>query len=307
VIVVLSLNTAVDRVNLVPHFEAGKVYRSERIVAYAGGKGLNVARALRRLGQPVRVVGFLGGAPSNFIQEHCAALGIEQHWVEIEGESRTCMIVADPESNDQTVVNEPGPEVTDRDLARLKLRLRDSTTADDILCISGSAPPGVPDDFYAQIVTDVQARGARTLADINGTVLRLTLDAHPWAAAPNNDETAAAFSSDEDPVHLVQRLAGYVEHALLTLGSRGILYDHNGCMWRLEPPLIQTVNAVGSGDAFAAGFLAGIERGLEPLEAVKLGIACGASNASRLEPEIGPQEEIQDLARHVRVTELSAP
>lgn len=304
-IVILSLNTAVDRVMLVPHFEVGKVYRAERLLAYAGGKGLNVARALRNLGEPVRVVGFLGGSPGSFLRERCAALGIDQRWVEIEDESRTCVIVVDPASGEQTVVNEPGPTVTEFDLDRLRRTLREATSPGDFLCISGSAPPGVPDDFYAAIVRELRTREVRVLADVSGTVLRLTLDARPWAVAPNQDETAAAFSCNDNPVLLARRLAQYTEHALLTLGSRGVIYAHDGSVWRLEPPPVQTVNAVGSGDAFAAGFLAGMERGLQPLDAIKLGIACGASNASRLEPEIGPAAEIEHLTRQVTVTQLA--
>jgi tagatose 6-phosphate kinase len=124
--------------------------------------------------------------------------------------------------------------------------------------------------------------------------------------SPNEEETAAAFSSHDDPAHLARRLAGYADQALLTLGRRGVIYAHGSCAWQLEPPQVHTVNAVGSGDAFAAGFLAGRERGLQPLDAVKLGIACGASNASRLEPEIGPPDEVEELAGRIRVIPLPA-
>jgi fructose-1-phosphate kinase PfkB-like protein len=84
-----------------------------------------------------------------------------------------------------------------------------------------------------------------------------------------------------------------------------VIYADDGCIWSLKPPQVQTVNAVGSGDAFAAGFLAGTGRRLSVLDAVALGIACGASNAIRLEPDIGPPEEIEDLAGRVRVNQLS--
>src|SRR5919205_2004543 len=92
---VLSLNTAVDRTLVVPDLQVGGMYRAGTVYAEAGGKGLNVARFLRRLGEPVRVIGFLGGAPSTFIRQRCAAAGIEQHWVETAGDSRTCLILVD--------------------------------------------------------------------------------------------------------------------------------------------------------------------------------------------------------------------
>ena len=304
-IVVLSLNTAVDRVVRIPEFVAGHVYRGEDAEFHAGGKGLNVARALRRLGEPVRVVGFLGGMPREFIRRGCAELGIEQRWVEIEGETRTCVIVVDPASESQTVVNEPGPMVREEEVRRLREELRRSTAPGDLLCISGSAPPGVPDDCYAQIIGDLQPREVRVLADVSGKVLRLALEAHPWAVAPNYEETVAAFSRGGSEVEMAELLTEYTEHALLTLGRDGVLYAHQGAAWRLRPPNIRTVNAVGSGDAFVAGFLAGVARGLDSLDAVRLGVACGASNASRLEPNIGPMEEIEELAEGVSVEPVS--
>jgi len=308
VISVLSLNTAIDRVFVVPGFQVGRVYRAESVQAYAGGKGLNVVRALRRLDVPTRVVGFLGGAPTPFIEERCAAIGVDQRWVPTADESRTCAIIVDPDSHHQTVVNEPGPTVGDADLNRLRGTLEDATLPGDILCISGSAPPGAPDDLYAQIVRSMRARGVRVLADVSGRVLRLTLDAHPWAVAPNVDECLAAFSppGSPAPVELLERLTEYAEHALLTLGRDGLLYagSESSHRWHLRPPDVRTVNAVGSGDALAAGFLAGIAEGLTGLEAARLGVACGASNAGRLEPDIGPRDGVESLMGGVRIEPL---
>ena len=305
-IVILSLNTAVDRVVRIPGFEAGHVYRAEDAESHAGGKGLNVARALRRLGEPVRVVGFLGGAPRDFIVRRCTELGVEQRWVEIEGETRTCVIVVDPSSEAQTVVNEPGPVVGEEELVRLREELKRSTAPGDLLCISGSAPRGVPDDCYVHIIRDLQPRDVRVLADISGKVLRLALEAHPWALAPNYEETVAAFARKGSAVEMAELLTEYTEHVLLTLGREGVLYASRDGAWRLRPPDVPTVNAVGSGDAFAAGFLAGIARRLDPLDAVRLGVACGASNASRLEPNIGPIGEIEELAEKVSVEQVSS-
>ena len=95
-IVVLSMNTAVDRLMLVPNFADGEVFRAERSVAVPGGKALNVARVLRQLGEPVRVVGTLGGMPENFVRTWCDRAGVDGRWVRIEADSRTCVIVVDP-------------------------------------------------------------------------------------------------------------------------------------------------------------------------------------------------------------------
>jgi 1-phosphofructokinase family hexose kinase len=301
VIVVLSLNTAIDRLMLVPGFAGGRVYRAECSVAVAGGKALNVARVLRRLGHPVRVVGTLGGMPESFVRTWCDREGIEGHWVRIETDSRTCVIVVDPQSAHQTVLNEPGPRLNSSDMRRIDAAIEKTTQEGDTLCISGSAPPGVAASFYADLIVRMRERGIRVLVDTAGAALRLALDALPWAAAPNASECATALSHAEDPPTLIAALSERVEHAILTIGSEGLLYAHGDRIWRVRPPAIQTVNAVGSGDACVAGFLAGIIRGLPPLDAIQLGVACGAANAARLEPGIESVAEVERLSSLVRI------
>jgi tagatose 6-phosphate kinase len=303
-IVVLSMNTAVDRPMLVPNFSPGEVYRAQRADYFAGGKALNVARALRQLGEPVRVVGTLGGMPANFIRAWCDRARVDGRWVEIAAESRTCVIVVDPVSGRETVLNEPGPSLSSDETQRVTPEIERSTGEGDILCISGSMPPGVPADFYAGLVRRMRDRGVAVLVDASGDSLALALEARPWAAAPNASECATALALGEDLPALVMALAERVDHAMVTLGSEGLLYAHGGAVWRISPPGIHAVNAVGSGDAFVAGFLAGITRGLPGREAARLGVACGASNAARFEPGIGSVVEVERLSALVRIDRM---
>lgn len=305
-IVVLSMNTAIDRVVQIRRFVPGEVYRAERAGSFAGGKALNVARVLRQLDAPVRVVGTLGGGPEQFIREWCERRKVDARWVNITAESRTCMTVVDPESGRQTVVNEPGPSITPVEIERVRDEVERSVAAGDIMCISGSSPPGVPDTFYADLVCSMGVRGVRVLVDASGEPLRAALEARPWAAVPNVLECASALGGTADPEVLVAALRVQVGHAMVTLGARGLLYAHGDGAWRVTPPRIETMNAVGSGDALVAGFLAGTMRGLDGLQAVRLGTACGASNAARFEPGIGRIDEIERLSKAVRVHHFAA-
>lgn len=305
-LVVLSLNTALDRLYLVPDLRLGEVHRTEQTAVYAGGKGLNVARALRSLGQPVRVIGFLGGAPASLIEERCEHLGVETRWVRIAGESRTCLILVDPESGRQTVVNEPGPRITPEDVTQLRAVLDETLETGDLLAISGSAPPGAPDTLYRAMVELARARGAKVLVDASGNALCHALDVVPWTVTPNLDEARAIAGPMDDPRDVARWLASRAQNAFLTLGAEGVLYAGDEGLWQLRPPTVPVVNAVGSGDAFVAGFLAGTVQGRSTLDAVRLGVACGASNAARLEPGIGAPEEIEHLADRVTVQACAA-
>ncbi|GAC1507305.1 MAG: 1-phosphofructokinase [Chloroflexota bacterium] len=300
-IVVLSLNTAIDRIAVIPGFSAGGVYRAERSLACAGGKGLNVARAVRCLGEPVRVIGFLGGTAERSIRSACRLLGIDQRWVMIDGETRTCVIVVDPHADHQTVINEPGPSITGAEIDRLRAELRRSTREGDFLCISGSAPAGIAEDLYPSIMRETRSRNIRVLVDVSGPHLRRCWGEHPWALAPNYEESRTAFPDSGSPEATARSLATGAQHVLLTLGAAGVVYATNSNVWQVRPPHVHTVNAVGSGDAFAAGFLVGMARGYEALDALRMGTACGASNASRLEPTIGAAEEIARLMNETSI------
>lgn len=301
-IVVLSLNTAVDRTYLVRHFELGGVFRAENMVAEPGGKGINVARVLRRLDVPVRLVGLLGGLPTDPIRRGCEEMGIDARWVPIAGETRTCTIVVDGTSPHATVVNEEGPSTTASEVEFLVTEIERATEPGDVLSIAGSAPPGVPTTFYAEVIRAMRRKDVRVLVDAGGSLLRVTCEAHPWAVAPNYEETMAAFPGEvATPAQAARRLARTSDIALLTMGADGVLLDDSRDALRISPPRVTALNPVGSGDAFVAGFLAGIEDGRSRIDAVKWGIACGASNAARLFQGVERPDRLKDLVSAVEV------
>lgn len=300
-IVVLSMNTALDRVLLVPGFVPGGVNRTQHSAVFAGGKALNVARVVRELGEPVRVVGTLGSQAAPPVLASCRRLGIDARFIPTAAESRTCVIVVDPVSGQQTVVNEPGHAVLAAEVDAVSTRLDGSIARGDLLCLAGSLPPGVPDDFYAGVVRQMRERGVRVLIDASGEAFRLALRVRPWAAAPNAAEAAAALGLDAVPEVLAPALARQVEHAIVTLAEEGSMYAHRNSLWRVATPAVRTVNAVASGDAFVAGFLVGMTRGLPEHTALRLATACGAANAARFEPGIGEVAVVERLAAEVSI------
>jgi 1-phosphofructokinase family hexose kinase len=301
-IIVLSLNTAIDRVLQIPSLEPGSVTRATESRAFAGGKGINVARNLRKLGYDVRLVGFLGGAAGTFIEGECRTRGIDARWTRMAGETRTCVTLVEPTGR-QSVVNEPGPWVTPDEIERLLEMLQASVVSGDLLCISGTAPPGSPVSLYGRIVREM--RGLRVLVDAGGDALRSAIEDGAWAIAPNQEELRAATESDAPLEEIAQTVADKAEVVLVTLGREGCLLAYGEQLWKAKAPRIGEVNAVGSGDAFVAGFLSATERGLDAVAAVRLAVACGASNAMHLEPWIGPGDEIEALLSQVEVSEVT--
>jgi 1-phosphofructokinase family hexose kinase len=302
-ITVLSLNTAVDRTLVVPGLQPGGVYRTSRVHVDAGGKGLNVARVLRQLGDPVRVIGFLGGMPAPLIQDRCTEMDIEQHWIRTRGETRTCLILVDGNGGAPTVINESGPAVKRTEVAALREMLDSAVGPGDLLSISGSAPPGVPGGFVGEMVAALQSRGGRVLVDTSEARLMEALEAAPWAITPNAEEGAMALGPASPPA-LAAALARRAGRALLTCGSQGAIYAEGGEMWQLTPPPINALNPIASGDALVAGFLSRTERGASGVESARFGVACGTANAAQVDAGVSSVAEVEALASRVTVKRI---
>ena len=229
-----------------------------------GGKGINVARALKRLGEPVIAVGLAGGRAGTQITDGLDAEGIVNDFVRIDAESRTSTAVVDPTSGLSTEINEYGPEVTEaggRGAAgqdplpgrrRLHRRVRGQPAA------RKSAP-----SFYADIIREMNRRRIRTVVDVESEPLRLALAAEPSLVFPNQREAEALvgneFQTDEDFQHGLSTIAAMGARGVLvtlTTGCYALLPQGKGKrrMYRAWIPRIEAVSAVGSGDAFLAGY-----------------------------------------------------
>lgn len=296
-IVTVTLNTAMDRTLLVPNFQVGQRHRASLGFASAGGKGINVARALKHLGVPVVCTGLAGGRNGTQIVDDLTGDGILNDFVRIRGESRTSVAVLDPISDANTEINEWGPDVTSEELDMLREKVAYLSQGASFVVFAGSLPRGVDPDFYADMIRETNRRHVLTVLDAEGEVLRLGVAAEPHLVAPNVREAEALvgheFNDDEDLTHGLDEIA--------TLGARNVLITlETGCYGlvrddreehrvRATAPRLEPVSQVGAGDALLAGFIAAREAGRPVEEAVRSAVAAGAASvleagAGRFDP-----------------------
>ena len=188
VIVTVTLNAALDRSVTVPIFQLGHRHRASDVLVLAGGKGINVARALKHLDVPVVATGLAGGRTGTRIVEELTAEAILNDFVRIGDESRTSTAVLDPTSGTYTEINEWGPKVTEAELEILLEKLHYLSRGADMVVVAGSLPRGVADGFYAELVRELARGGVRVVLDTEGEPLRLGLEAEPWLVSPNQRE-----------------------------------------------------------------------------------------------------------------------
>ena len=278
-----------------------------------GGKGINVARALKRLGDPVIATGLAGGRAGIQIVEGLAGEGILNDFVRIRGESRTSTAVVDPTSGLQTEINEYGPEVTAAELETLLEKMRYLSGAVSVVVLSGTLPRKVPTGFYADVIRDMAKRRVRTVIDSEGEPLRLALAAEPGLVSPNQREAEAIagheFQTDEDfqqgLTELHDRGATNVVITLKT-GCYALLAAGRGRhrMYRAWIPRVEAVSAVGSGDAFLAGFVSAQEAERGPEECLRMGLAVGAANTQMVGAGVFEPREVGRYSAMVEVQEI---
>jgi 1-phosphofructokinase/tagatose 6-phosphate kinase len=313
VIVTVTLNAAIDRTLTVPNVQLGHRHRASQGMTLAGGKGINVARALKRLDVPVVATGLAGGRTGTRIVEELTAEAILNDFVRIVDDSRTSTAVVDPMTGTYTEINEWGPHVSADELGILMDKLRYLSRGADYVVFSGSLPRGVDEGFYGEAIRELNRRGVQTVLDSEGLPLRLGADAEPVLVTPNVVEAEGLvgqeFTEEEDYAMALDAIA--------EIGPRNVLITRDdGCVallredrhvrrFHAQAPRLEAVSAVGAGDVLLAGFLAARTEGRPLDEALRFAVAAGA--ASTLEVGAGrfDPREAGRLVGGVEVVELA--
>ena len=311
-IVTVTLNAAIDRTLTVPNFQLGHRHRASQGLTLAGGKGINVARALKRLDVPVVATGLAGGRTGTRIVEELTSEAILNDFVRIADESRTSSAVVDPTAGTYTEINEWGPHVEPDELVMLLEKISYLARGADMVVFAGTLPRGVEDSFYAEAIRDLNRRNVPAVLDSEGPPLRLGVEAEAFLVTPNQREAEGLvgqeFGDDEDYTMALDRIADMgARNVLITSDTRSFgLFraERKRTSFRADAPNVEPVSAVGSGDVLLAAFLAArlAEKPLE--EALRAAVAAGAAStlevgAGRFEPR-----EASKLQSSVDVREL---
>lgn len=331
-ILTVTLNAAVDTtLALRGALAVGASQTAEGVVRLPGGKGVNVARVLHTLGLPVRAIGLSGGPAARVIAEGLTAEDIAASFLPISGASRTNVALVnsmDGADGDPRVteINEPGPTVTAAEGERFLAHLDGLLPGAPALVLSGSLPPGLPDDYYARLIERAHAVGVPALLDTSGRALRPGLAAGPLLVKPNETEAAQLTGRPargvDDAVAAAAALRAMGAGAVaLTLGAMGAVLVTAAGAWYGRVAVAGGVSPVGSGDAFLAGLLAGLVGATTRKEAPDVAralthevvvrdalaraVACGAANTLRRGAGVLDAGDVARLEKAAEVRRLS--
>ncbi|KXS40137.1 MAG: tagatose 6-phosphate kinase [Candidatus Frackibacter sp. T328-2] len=308
-ILTVTMNPAVDKVYKVNDIKINNVYRPKNMIATAGGKGLNVARVVKELTGKVSATGLMGGSNAEFIKNELEKEGITNKFVDIKGNTRTCINIMDQKNNTSTEILEPGPYIKNEEINTFLTFFENIINEYNIIIASGSLPKGLTDDFYQKIIEISKKNEKIFLLDSSGDYLLNGISSKPYMIKPNEDEVEHLFEHENKKIEsyasvLIKLQNQGIKLPVITLGEFGCICLIENEIYQLIPPSVEVKNSVGSGDAFMGGCGVGLDNGLSSMESLKLGLACGTANTQFLKTGKISNEKVNKIKNKIKVKKI---
>ena len=299
----VTLNPSIDYIVRLDKVLIGSVNRMDSDDKFAGGKGINVSRVLKRLGIENTATGFIGGFTGKFITDTLKEEGIYSHFVEVEQDTRiNVKIKADAE----TEINGPGPEISSQKLEELE-KFLSSLTSGDTVVFAGSSPKNLGNIVYKELIGLTRKTGAQVVCDFEGQTLLDSLEFEPLLVKPNNHELGDIFgikleSLDQIESYARQILNKGAQHVIISMASDGALLVTRDGAYFAKPIKGNVKNSVGAGDSMVAGFTGEFVRSGDVIQAFKWGVACGT--ATTFSDDLATADYIKEIYEKVEVEKI---
>lgn len=282
-VITLTMNPVVDKDTTVAGVTPNKKLRCKSPAYYAGGGGINVSRALKKLGSSSLCMYMAGGPPGTHLQQLVFEEGIEQKVISIKGWTRENLSVTDTLTNLQYRFGVPGPNVTKEEWQKVLKLVEDNVQQGDYLIASGKLPLGIPHDFYVQVAEIVAKKQARFILDTSGDALLPSMKANIFLMKPNLAELSILSGVDTISVLDLELLAQKflnkysVEILVVSLGAKGALLATRNLVEHIAAPTVHQKSTIGAGDSMVAGMVLSLKQGKSYSEMVRYGVACGTA------------------------------
>lgn len=305
----ITLNPALDHFVEVDDLRVDDANRVRSESLYAGGKGIDVSRAIRHLGGDSMALGFIGGHNGQVMVELLKAEGVTCYFTPIAQETRRNVIVCTKQRRTQTMLNSMGPAVTSEEWEAFLTHLRLLDLRDAYVVLSGSLPQGVLVDAYRQIIALAQGHGARAILDADGPCFKVGLTAKPFAIKPNLNElqraTGRLMRTEADILRAAAALnrAG-VQVVLVSRGRKGLLLVSGAERYRATPPTVKVRSTVGAGDSALAGFVFKHAGGKSLEDCARFAVAAGTAATLAPGNQLCRFRDVQRLVPRIRISSL---
>lgn len=309
-IVTLTINPAIDIFVNVDHVEPTRKIRCSAPKRDPGGGGINVARVAHRLGGDVAAIYPTGGALGKLLQRLLEREGIASLVTPSHVETRENFTAYEKDTGVQYSFVLPGSRLHEAEWRACLDKLAALPSSPQFVVASGSVPPGVPDDFFAQAVRHAKTMGAKSVIDTSRGALAAVLEEGVTLIKPNlmelSEYVRAPLDNDHERVAACRRLAagGRAEAVALTLGDQGALLVTATKAWRAQPLAVEVVSTVGAGDSFLGGMVATLAAGKSIEQAFRVAVAAGAAAVMSPGTELSHEADVKRLMPQVQISEI---
>lgn len=296
----VTLNPSIDYIVRLDQVQVGSVNRMDSDDKFAGGKGINVSRVLKRLDIQNTATGFIGGFTGKFITDTLVEEEIESRFVQVAEDTRINVKI---KADQETEINGTGPNVEPAQLEELKAILS-SLTADDTVVFAGSSAKNLGNVIYKDLIALTRQTGAQVVCDFEGQTLIDSLDYQPLLVKPNNHELGDIFgvkleNLDEIEKYARQLLAKGAQNVIISMAGDGALLVTSEGAYFAKPIKGTVKNSVGAGDSMVAGFTGEFVKSKDAVESFKWGVACGT--ATTFSDDLATAEFIKETYEKVEV------
>ncbi len=310
-VLTVTLNPSLDRMITVDHLTMGKEFDIDQEIFSAGGKGLNVSRALKGLHTKTFCTGLLGGETGRLIQTLLRKEGIRGDFLKIQGLTRVNLSIKDLASNKQTRFLDLGPKVSSARIEAFKKKYLRLLKQSSLVVLSGRNAHGAPLNLYADLVRLAHQKNIEVIVDTHDKPLELAIQAKPLLIKPNLNELEGLLHQRLNTKVKMKKAIQELHKkgarlVLLSLGKDGAILSNQEEIWMARPPAVKFLNDVGCGDTMVAGFIYGYLKGLSLKDILCFSVAAGTANAMEAIPGFIHLDQVKGVLKRVKVHQMRA-
>lgn len=304
-IVTFTLNPTIDRCARIERVVPDTKLRCYDERFDPGGGGVNVASAITELGGDALAVFTSGGGVGQMLEDLLNERGVPTRVIKIKENTRENVVIDEVEPDQQFRFGFPGPLISEEEQQVCLDRLISLDHPLKYLVLSGSLPPGVPDDFYGKII-DAMPKQTRVVLDVSGEALRHGVQQSVFLLKPNQKELSTLsgreIKSDQDARDAAHQMIdrGHVQAVMVSLGRGGVMLVTANEEHRINAPTVQIRSKIGAGDSTVAGVVLALHRGETLPDAARFGVACGSAAVMTEGTELCRREDAERLYEEIK-------
>jgi 1-phosphofructokinase family hexose kinase len=305
----ITLNPALDKnvevQDLIPH-ATNDVLRGR---TDPGGKGINVLRVVKELGQETIALGIIGGETGNEIKNHLENRGIQTDFVVTDQPTRTNIIITDIDDPPPTELNEPGAEISNDIIEKVEDTIRSNAENCRLFVLAGSLPEGCPGNTYNRLISVVREFNCKAVLDTRDEALKEGIKAIPYMIKPNKSEAenllGRKIESSEDAAKACRDFYEMgIKIAIISLGKDGAVMACEDGIFKAGTPRIKAESTVGSGDSMIAGICVGLTTGKSYADSLRLGAAAGTATATTPGTKLCTKKEVDFFLDKIEIEKI---